>query len=111
MAGLKPGVRMFAALTTAALGAATVVLISGSAADAAVTCPTVGSGGVVTPAPAPGADWQGCRLTGADLSGADLSGANLTSTLLGQANLSGVDLSGANLTSTSLARPTCPAPT
>jgi uncharacterized protein YjbI with pentapeptide repeats len=104
MAGLKPRARIFAALTTAALGAATVVLISGSVADAAVTCPTVGSGGVVTPAPAPGADWQGCRLTGADLSGADLSGANLTSTLLGQADLSGADLSGANLKGTSLAQ-------
>jgi uncharacterized protein YjbI with pentapeptide repeats len=102
MVGLKPGARVFAALTVAALGATTVVLISGAAADAAVTCPTVGSGGVVTPAPAPGVDWQGCRLTGADLSGADLSGANLTSTNLGQADLTGADLSGANLTTTNV---------
>jgi trimeric autotransporter adhesin len=104
MAGLKPRARIFAALTTAALGVATVVLVSGSAADAAVTCPTVGSGGVVTPAPAPGVDWQGCRLTGADLSGADLSGANLTSTSLGQANLSGANLTGTDLTTMSLAQ-------
>ena len=112
MAGLKPGARMFAALTVAALGAATVILISGSAADAAVTCPTVGSGGVVTPAPAPGVDWQACSLKGADLSGADLSGANLiadnftgaslTDGNLTEANLSGANLTGANLTGASL---------
>jgi uncharacterized protein YjbI with pentapeptide repeats len=104
MVGLKPRARVFAALAVAALGAATVILISGAAADAAVTCPTVGSTGVVTPAPAPGVDWAGCRLTGADLSGADLTGANLTGTSLSQANLSGADLSGANLTDASLAQ-------
>ena len=38
---------------------------------AAAACPAVDAGtGAVSPAPAPGANWSGCDLTGANLTGA-----------------------------------------
>src|SRR5258708_37633996 len=86
------------------LAAAMITLAGVSAADAAtVTCPTVGPGGVVTPAPAGRVDWSGCNLTGANLSGADLSAAYLLRTTLANANLAGADLDRANLQMASLA--------
>jgi hypothetical protein len=48
----------------AAVIAGTTMLWSGPAN--AATCPTLGVGGTVTPAPAPGVDWSGCRLVGAE---------------------------------------------
>lgn len=63
-----------------------------AAAQATVSCPAVAADGTVSPALAPGADWQGCSLAGANLAGADLSGANLR-----LADLAGSDLSGAIL--------------
>jgi hypothetical protein len=84
-------------------GAAGLVLgatvLSHSAADAAVvTCPTVSSSGVVSPAPSAKVDWAGCELAGADLAGADLTGANIT----GLAQLNGANLTKANLTDADL---------
>jgi uncharacterized protein YjbI with pentapeptide repeats len=75
------------------------VAVGGSVAEAAdaVTCPTVSASGVVTPAPAPGVDWDHCDLTDANLSGAELSGANLD-----YAIMTGADLSGASLTDATL---------
>jgi len=98
MAGRQPSVRAFEILAAAAL-AAGMVVASGSAADAVpgVTCPTVGTGGVVTPAPTPGVDWAGCQLKGANLSGADLAGADLAIAKMIGANLSGANLTNANL--------------
>ncbi|HEX4657706.1 MAG TPA: pentapeptide repeat-containing protein [Streptosporangiaceae bacterium] len=100
MAGRKLGARAFAVLAAAALAAGTV-LASGSVADAVpgVTCPTVGAGGMVTPAPTPGVDWVHCDLTGANLSGANLSGADLA-----YADMIGANLDGANLTNANLDR-------
>ena len=84
----------------AAVIAGTTLLWSGPAN--AVTCPTLGVGGTVTPAPAPGVDWSGCRLAGADLSGADLSGADLSRANLLSANLTGSNLSHADLTAAAI---------
>jgi uncharacterized protein YjbI with pentapeptide repeats len=68
-----------------------------------VTCPTVETGGTVTPAPTAGVDWSGCHLTGADLIAADISGANfsqvnLTDALLNSADASGTDFAAADFT-------------
>jgi uncharacterized protein YjbI with pentapeptide repeats len=79
--------------------AAGVIAFSAGSASADVTCPTVtgGTTGTVSPAPTPGADWQGCNLAYADLGGADLANANLN-----QANLMGAQLTNANLTDADL---------
>lgn len=104
MAIRRPGVRALGAMAAVGLAAAMITLAGVSAADAAtVTCPTVGPGGVVTPAPAGRVDWSGCNLTGANLSGADLSAAYLLRTTLANANLAGADLDRANLQMASLA--------
>jgi uncharacterized protein YjbI with pentapeptide repeats len=97
------------AAATAAIGFAAIL---GAPAAGALTCPTVSSAGVVTPAPAPRVDWSGCDLTAANLSAADLSDADLSGASLAHANLAnadltnanidGSDLSGANLTDTNL---------
>ncbi len=102
MAGPKPRTRLFASLAAAALAAGTLVLAGGSAAEAVpgVTCPTVGSGGVVTPAPTAGVDWDHCDLRDADLAGADLAGANLAYAIMSGANLTGANLTGTNLYAT-----------
>lgn len=99
MSGPRLGVRMFGVLVVAALAAGMTVAVGGSAAEAVegVTCPTVGSGGVVTPAPAPGVDWAGCDLDEANLSGADLSSADLAISQMKGANLTGANLTDANL--------------
>jgi uncharacterized protein YjbI with pentapeptide repeats len=77
------------------------VALIGSApapASASVTCPAVDpSTRAVSPAPAPGVDWQGCDLDGADLSGADLANANLSQAGIASVNLENTDLAGANL--------------
>jgi len=78
------------------LGAAALVLWAGPAQAAA--CPTVDpSTGAVTPAPAPGVQWEGCDLAGANLSQSNLSNADLTSANLEVANLASADLTGADL--------------
>lgn len=76
---------------------------------ATVSCPSVAVGtGAVTPAPAPGVDWQGCNLSGAvvydaDLSGANLSGANLTGAeITGTSDVTDANLFGATMTNTML---------
>lgn len=83
----------------AALGVTAAMLAaSGGPASAAVTCPTVDPvTGAVSPAPGPGADWQGCVLTNAYLYGAVLTNANLAGADLSNANLFGADLTGATL--------------
>jgi uncharacterized protein YjbI with pentapeptide repeats len=99
MSGPRLGVRVLGVLAAAALAAGLAVVVSGSAAEAVegVTCPTVSASGVVTPAPAPGVDWDHCDLTDANLSGADLSGANLDYAIMTGANLSGASLTSATL--------------
>jgi hypothetical protein len=65
---------------------------------AAVTCPSVNPvTKAVTPAPAPGVNWNHCNLAGANLAGANLAGANLYG-----ADLTGADLAGTDLTGTLL---------
>ena len=86
----------------AALTAATPALGAGSAsasrtARPSLPCPAVSSTGVVTPAPAPGINWNGCDLEHADLVDADLNGADLGATDLGSADLTGADLASASL--------------
>jgi uncharacterized protein YjbI with pentapeptide repeats len=100
-------------------GAVATVLVSGGALAlstnpaTAATCPAVAAGtGAVTPAPAPGVDWDGCDLENANLSDANLTGANLSNSIssfvnftgatLASVNLSGSDLDGANLGQTDL---------
>jgi uncharacterized protein YjbI with pentapeptide repeats len=79
----------------AAIGVAVgLAALSGADPAAAVTCPTVSSTGVVSPAPSPGVDWSGCDLAGANLASANLAGANLD-----DANLDGANLTSATLTS------------
>lgn len=90
---------------------ATPALAAGSASASAarpsvVTCPTVSSTGVVTPAPAPGIDWSGCDLGRAQLTGANLTGANLTGAELAKANLTGANLTQVNLTGADLIQST-----
>ena len=87
--------RVLRVVAAAAVTAGTVMLSSGAAS--AATCPTIGIGGTVTPAPAPGVDWSHCFLVGADLSGADLSGANLSGANLQRANMKGSNLSNADM--------------
>jgi uncharacterized protein YjbI with pentapeptide repeats len=84
--------------------AAGALVFSGGPASADVTCPTVTNGttGTVSPAPAPGVDWQGCNLAYADLGGADLANANLSHASLIGAQLTNADLTDANLTSASM---------
>lgn len=83
----------------AALGLAGGALIAFAVPSAAaVTCPSVNRAtGAVTPAPAPGVNWDQCNLSGANLAGSDLTGARLYG-----ASLTGADLAGANLTGTLL---------
>jgi uncharacterized protein YjbI with pentapeptide repeats len=102
MSGPKLGVRVLGILGAAALAAGMALTVSGSAAEAAeavegVTCPTVSTSGVVTPAPTPGVDWDHCDLRDANLSSADLSGANLDYAIMTGANLSGASLTDATL--------------
>jgi len=107
MVSWRPGTSI---IGVAALVIGLASVAGGMTADAAtVTCPTVSTGGVVTPPPTQGVDWSGCDLSGANLSHANLKQANLTSasltdatlhyTLLKGANLSGTDFTGADLTS------------
>jgi hypothetical protein len=63
----------------------------------AVSCPAIGSGGTLTPGPAPGVDWSGCDLRGANLDGANLSGANLSGADLYQVQANSAAFSNANL--------------
>ena len=88
--------RVFRLAGAASLAAGMAAGLAGPA-GAAVTCPTVGTGGVVSPAPGPGVDWAGCDLYRADLASADLTGANLSQADLLQANLSGASLHDATL--------------
>ena len=101
MAIRRLGVRALGGMAAAGLVAGTITLAGGSAAGA-VTCPTVGQGGVVTPPPAPRVNWSGCNLTGANLSSANLSAAALVGTMLANANLTGADLDNADLRAASL---------
>lgn len=87
--------RVLRVVAAAAVTAGTVMLWPGAAN--AVTCPRIGTGGTVTPAPAPGVDWSRCYLVGADLSGADLTAADLSSANLQRASLTGSNLSGADM--------------
>jgi uncharacterized protein YjbI with pentapeptide repeats len=85
-----------------ALTAATPALGAGSAsasstARPSLPCPAVSSTGVVTPAPAPGINWNGCDLEHANLADADLNGADLGAADLGSADLTGADLASASL--------------
>ena len=94
------------AVACATLVAATALVATGPAAEAA-SCPVVSATGVVTPAPAQNVDWHGCTLahahlsgadlTNADLSGADLSGATLTGATLVLTRLTGANLTGADV--------------
>jgi uncharacterized protein YjbI with pentapeptide repeats len=95
-----------AAAVSAAVGFVAILGTPAASAAAAttVTCPTVSSTGVVTPAPAPGVDWSGCDLNGANLSAADLSGADLSSAFLELASLTNANLANANLASARLDR-------
>lgn len=87
-----------AASTVTAVGLVCGAFVLTAPARAGVTCPTVDSSTrAVTPAPAPGVDWQGCNLDGADLSGADLANANLSQGGIASVNLRNADLNGANL--------------
>ena len=98
------GIRVaFAVLALSAGCLTAVAAVPGPALAAA--CPTVSPSGDVSPAPAPGVDWDGCDLasavlTGADLAGANLSNANLTGDLMAHADLADADLAGANLFNT-----------
>src|SRR5262249_36860469 len=79
--------RTLSALAMLGVTAATLAL-SGGPASAAVPCPTIDpTTRAVSPAPAPGVDWQGCNLATAIMTGANLANANLAG-----ANLLGVDL-------------------
>ena len=102
MAIRRLGVRALGGMAAAGLVAGTITLAGGPAAGA-VTCPTVGPGGVVTPAPAPRVDWSGCNLTGANLSNSDLREAFLTQASFANANLAGADLDHADFQFSSLA--------
>lgn len=73
-----------------------------ASARTAVTCPTVGAGGQVDPAPQNGVNWSGCDLTGANLAGAPLQNANFSNANLTNANLAGAALGSATLTSANL---------
>src|SRR5215469_14681775 len=106
MAIRRLGVRALGGMSAAGLVAGTITLAGGPAAGD-VTCPTVGPGGVLTPAPTPPVGWSGANLAGADLdhadfqfsslASADLSGASMRNTALKDTNLSGANLSSANL--------------
>jgi uncharacterized protein YjbI with pentapeptide repeats len=92
-----------AAAVSIAVGFVTILgAPAATAAVTAVTCPTVSSTGVVTPAPTSGVDWSGCDLSQANLSGADLNAANLSAADLSGADLSKASLSGSNLSSANL---------
>jgi uncharacterized protein YjbI with pentapeptide repeats len=78
-------------------GVTGLVALTGAPPADAVTCPTVSSTGVVSPAPAPEVDWTGCDLSGANMSGADLSGADLDDANLDGATLTNATLTGADL--------------
>ncbi len=102
MSGRLSGTRVAIAIITGALAGGAVALAApvpaASAAPASsVTCPQRGPGGVLTPPPAPGVDWQGCLLDGADFDHADLSGANLTDTDLQDATFADADLAGTEM--------------
>jgi uncharacterized protein YjbI with pentapeptide repeats len=87
-----------AASVMTAVGLVCGALVFSAPAKAGVTCPAVDpSTRAVTPAPAPGVDWQGCDLDGADLSGANLANANLSQAGIASVNLENADLAGANL--------------
>jgi uncharacterized protein YjbI with pentapeptide repeats len=64
--------------------------------------PRVSATGVVTPAPAPGVDWDVCDLRSANLAAADLAGAELVAANLGGADLAGADLAYATVTGADL---------
>jgi uncharacterized protein YjbI with pentapeptide repeats/outer membrane protein assembly factor BamB len=90
-------------IATVALGGGS--LVATAAPAQAASCPTIGSGGAVTPSPTPGVDWAGCDLSGADfvnldLSGVNFAGANLTGADFVTADLSGASVAGANLADT-----------
>jgi uncharacterized protein YjbI with pentapeptide repeats len=98
MSGWHPGFRILTAMAFTALAASALTAASGAVTDAAtVVCPTVGTGGVVTPAPSERVDWSGCDLAGANMSAADLGESNLS-----QADLNGANLDGAEFFETSL---------
>lgn len=90
----------------AVLAAMSLMTAGGLAAPAAaaVTCPTVSSTGVVSPAPSDGVDWAGCDLTGASLPDAPLRNADLDGANLTRANLTGADLYSATLKSATLTK-------
>lgn len=100
--GWRRGLAGIAAASVAMVFAA----VLGAPAASAVTCPTVSSTGVVTPAPTPGVDWSGCDLNAANLSAADLSGADLSRASLANTNLTDANLTSANLASAHLNRST-----
>jgi hypothetical protein len=90
------------AISASVMASGAEAAVQPAAQPAAVSCPAVGSGGVLTPAPSPGVDWSGCDLRGANLDGADLSGANLTGVDLYQVQASGATFSHADLSSAEL---------
>lgn len=85
------------------LAAAGLALAVSPAPASAAGCPSVDpTTHVVSPAPAPGVDWNGCDLAGATLYGADLSGASLVSADLSNADLTAARLVSADLTDADL---------
>jgi uncharacterized protein YjbI with pentapeptide repeats len=95
--------RVRGALAVLAMSAGCLAAVAAAPGTArAATCPTVSASGALSPAPAPGVDWDGCNLanavlTDADLAGANLSGATMTNDLMARANLSDADLAGASM--------------
>jgi uncharacterized protein YjbI with pentapeptide repeats len=99
------GARVALAVLALSAGCLTAVAAVPGAARAA-TCPTVSAAGDVSPAPAPGVDWDGCNLanavlTDANLAGANLAGATMTNDLMTRANLSNANLAGASMVNAS----------
>ncbi|MGH3401641.1 MAG: pentapeptide repeat-containing protein [Streptosporangiaceae bacterium] len=86
-----PGSRLLGLLATVSVAAGLLAFAPGRAS--AATCPNVDPAThAVSPAPAPGVNWQGCDLTGANLSGASLNSSDLD-----HADLTGADLSSASM--------------